>query len=107
MSLFNKTFLGELTLGEVCRLVEQETDAIEVGGMTTTWFSFPSLNEDGQLCVMENEYDSEPYIFMDSQKVKPTEKGIEIEGPEGKIELSFIRAERINVMEKIKCQSSR
>lgn len=106
MSLLNKTVLGELTLGEVCSLVDKDTYAIEIGGMTTTWFSFPSLTEDGQLCVMENEYDSEPYIFMDSQKVKPIDGGIEIKMPEGKVKMRFIRAETIDVMERIKCQSS-
>ena len=55
---------------------------------------------------MDGEYDTDPYIFIDSQKVRPTEKGIEIEGAEGKIEMSFIRADRIDVMERIKCPTS-
>lgn len=102
MSLLNKAVLGGLTLGDVCRLVEKDTYAIEVGGAVSTWFSFPSLTEDGQLCVMDGEYDTDPWIFHESEKVRPTEKGVEIELPEGKIELSFIRAERIDIMERIK-----
>lgn len=105
--LYNKTMLGELTLGEVCRLVEQDTWAIEIGGCTTTYFSFPSLTEDGELCIYEDERDPDPWIFHEDDKVKPTGKGIELEGPDGKtVELYFIRAEHINVMEMIKCPNS-
>lgn len=101
--LYNKAILGELTLGEVCRLVDQDTYAIEIGGIVSVWFSFPSLTEDGELCVMSQEYDDDPWTFREDEKVKLTEKGIELEGPEGKpVGLSFIRAEPIKILEKIK-----
>ena len=103
MTLYNKAILGELTLGEVCRVVEQDTYAIEIGGIVSVWFSFPSLTEDGELCVMSQEYDDDPWIFREKDKVKLTEKGIELEGPDGKVvELSFIRSERIEILKKIK-----
>lgn len=96
-ALYNKMMLGELTLGDVFKLVEKEICAIEVDGYTRTTFDF----EDGALAIWEEEY-SDPNIFPGDIKVKVVKNGIEFKYEGYDFEFGFVRYNHVDLMDKIK-----